>query len=158
MINFSKDPHRRLNILTNEWVLVSPHRTNRPWQGKEEEIKKRDNNKYDPNCYLCPGNTRSGGAKNPDYAYTFSFTNDFAALNDQGSISNYEEGLLKAKGEKGICRVVCFSPNHALTLPDMELTAIEKVVDLWQNEYLTLGANDFINHVQIQLKEYKIKL
>jgi len=149
MINFAKDPHRRLNILTNEWVLVSPHRTNRPWQGKEEEVKKRNSIKHDPNCYLCPGNTRSGGAKNPDYANTFSFTNDFAALNDQGSVDYYEEGLLQAKGEKGICKVLCFSPDHSKTMPDLNVDEIEKVIEMWQNEYADLGKHNFINHVQI---------
>lgn len=149
MLDFAEHPHRRYNILTGEWVLVSPHRAKRPWQGKIEAITLAKQASYDPNCYLCPGNTRAGGHQNPDYQHTFVFTNDFAALKPDGSSDLFENGLLKAQGERGICRVVCFSPDHSLTLPDMEIDAIEKVVDLWQQEYLTLGALDFINHVQI---------
>lgn len=149
MLDFAEHPHRRYNILTGEWVLVSPHRAKRPWQGKIEVITLAKQASYDPNCYLCPGNTRAGGHQNPDYQHTFVFTNDFAALKPDGSSDLFENGLLKAQGERGICRVVCFSPDHSLTLPDMEIDAIEKVVDLWQQEYLTLGALDFINHVQI---------
>jgi len=149
MLDFSNDPHRRFNILTGEWVLVSPHRTKRPWQGKTEKPTDGKRQSYNPNCYLCPGNTRAGGHQNPNYTDTFVFTNDFAALIPDGGDSVYEKGLLKAKGERGVCRVVCFSPDHSLTIPDMEVEAIEKVVDLWQKEYLELGAKDFINHVQI---------
>lgn len=148
-LNFSNDPHRRYNILTGEWVLVSPHRNKRPWQGKVEDLPKNDRPSHDPNCYLCAGNTRAGGQVTPEYADTYVFNNDFGALLSDTSDDTFSDGLLKAKGEKGICRVVCFSPDHSLTLPNMELEAIEKVVDLWENEYLTLGANDFINHVQI---------
>jgi len=148
-LNFSEDPHRRYNILTDEWVLVSPHRTKRPWQGKVEKLTSGKRPKYDPKCYLCPGNERAGGAKNPVYKHTNVFTNDFGALLSDSSAANYKQGLLKASGEKGICKVICFSPNHALTLPDMKVEAIQKVVDLWQQEYLDLGAKDFIKYVQI---------
>ncbi len=149
MLDFSNDPHRRHNILTGEWVLVSPHRTKRPWQGKTEKTTDNKRPSYDPNCYLCPGNTRAGGHLNGKYQDTFVFTNDFAALLPDSGKGAYEKGLIKASGERGICRVVCFSPNHSLTIPDMEVDDIEKVVDLWQKEYLELGNKDFINHVQI---------
>lgn len=149
MLNFSEDPHRRLNLLTGEWVLVSPHRTKRPWQGRVEAPAPDTRPGYDPECYLCPGNVRAGGYKNPDYPDTFVFTNDFAALKPDSSEGVFENGLLRAEGERGICRVVCFSPDHSLTLPDMSVAAIEKVVELWQTEYRELGALDYINHVQI---------
>ena len=149
MLDLSNDPHRRYNPLTGEWVLVSPHRTKRPWQGKSEPIADQIRPTYDPDCYLCPGNTRAGGHQNPNYTDTFIFTNDFAALLPQGSEAKYSKGLLKAQGERGICRVLCFSPDHSLTLPDMEVEDIVKVIDLWQTEYLDLGAKDFIKHVQI---------
>jgi UDPglucose--hexose-1-phosphate uridylyltransferase len=149
MLNFSEDPHRRYNILTGEWVLVSPHRTKRPWQGKTEKKTVEKRPAYDPTCYLCPGNTRAGGHQNPVYTDTFVFTNDFAALKPDSSDEAFENGLLSAKGERGICRVVCFSPDHSLTIPDMAVEDILKVVNLWQNEYLELGSKDFINHVQI---------
>ncbi|MCB0588877.1 MAG: UDP-glucose--hexose-1-phosphate uridylyltransferase, partial [Phaeodactylibacter sp.] len=149
MLNFSEDPHLRYNILTGEWVLASPHRTKRPWQGKVEKAAAPSRPSYDPQCYLCPGNTRAGGHKNPAYKDTFVFTNDFAALKPDSSDSLFENGLLQARGERGICKVLCFSPDHSLTLPDMSVEAIEKVVGLWQKEYRELGALDFIQHVQI---------
>ncbi|MCB9355406.1 MAG: UDP-glucose--hexose-1-phosphate uridylyltransferase [Lewinellaceae bacterium] len=149
MLDFSDDPHRRYNILNGEWVLVSPHRNKRPWQGKVESATADARPSYDPACYLCPGNMRAGGHRNPQYRDTFVFTNDFAALKPDSSAGLSENGLLKARGERGLCKVVCFSPDHALTLPDMEVEAIEKVVDLWQHEYRELGALEFINHVQI---------
>jgi len=149
MIDFSEDPHRRYNILTKEWILVSPHRTKRPWQGKKEIVSNITRPQYDENCYLCPGNTRSNGEINPKYSDTFSFTNDFAALNNNGGGEAFEDGLLVAKGEKGICKVLCFSPDHSLTIPQLDLEAIEKVISLWQKEYKELGAFEYINHVQI---------
>jgi len=148
-INFSDDPHRRYNILTGEWMLVSPHRTKRPWQGKVEKVVANNRPKHDPNCYLCAGNTRAGGAKTPKYTDTYVFDNDFGALLPHSSDADFQEGLLQARGEQGICRVICFSPDHSLTLPDMTTEAIEKVVDTWQDEYVTLGKKPFINHVQI---------
>jgi len=148
-LNLNEHPHRRYNILSSEWVLVSPHRNKRPWQGKVEKTEQESRPEYDPSCYLCPGNIRSNGQINPTYEDTFVFTNDFSALLPDSSSSTFEKSLLQAKGEKGICRVLCYSPNHALTLPGMSIAQIEKVIQLWQNEYLELGKNPFINHVQI---------
>ncbi|MGD1946413.1 MAG: UDP-glucose--hexose-1-phosphate uridylyltransferase [Croceivirga sp.] len=148
-LDLNEHPHRRYNILTGEWVLVSPHRTKRPWQGKQEPVFHEDKPNYDENCYLCPGNTRANGQTNPDYQSTFSFTNDFSALLHDSPLGVIEDGLLKAQGETGICKVVCFSPNHSLTLPLMDVSSIEGVIELWQKEYMTLGAMDAINHVQI---------
>lgn len=141
--------HRRYNILTGEWVLVSPHRTKRPWQGKTEETGKENRPEYDPSCYLCPGNTRSGGAVNPVYQEPFSFNNDFPALMPEGTGEKISNRLLLAEEETGICKVVCFSPNHSLTLPLMEVEDIRKVVKMWKKEYLELGAHQDINYVQI---------
>lgn len=149
MIDFNNASHRRYNILTGEWILVSPHRTKRPWQGKEEETVKEERPSYDPSCYLCPGNERAGGAVNPQYDKPWSFTNDFAALQADVPIETYENGLLKAESEAGICKVVCFSPNHSLTLPVMEEEAIDDVIKLWQKEFKELGSRADINHVQI---------
>lgn len=148
-MNFDNHPHRRYNSLTGEWVLVSPHRTKRPWQGKNEATAKNKKPSYDPSCYLCPGNSRAGGETNPDYEGVFSFTNDYSALLMDTPEETFEEGLLKAKTEQGICKVICYSPDHSLTLPQMELGAIEKVVGLWQKEYAELGKQEAINHVQI---------
>ncbi|QLE03025.1 UDP-glucose--hexose-1-phosphate uridylyltransferase [Galbibacter sp. BG1] len=142
-------PHRRYNILTGEWVLVSPHRTKRPWQGKKDKKTALQKETYDPSCYLCPTNERASGDTNPDYKGTYSFVNDFAALLPNIEEEKYENGLLKAETETGICKVVCFSPNHALTLPLMENEAITNVVKLWKKEYVELGAQEAINHVQI---------
>ena len=143
-------PHRRKNVLTGDWVLVSPHRTNRPWQG---EISSKDDNsrpQYDPGCYLCPGNKRANGEINPQYENTFVFTNDFSAL-----LENTEEyklnkkDLLIAQSEKGICRVINYSPKHNLTLAEIEESEIAKVIKTWQVEFKALGSNPNINHVQI---------
>ena len=149
MIDFNDNSHKRYNILTGDWILVSPHRTKRPWQGKEEDVIVEERPSYDPNCYLCPGNERAGGAVNPDYKEPFAFTNDFAALKADVPYEKFKDGLLHAESESGTCRVVCFSPNHSLTLPIMEEENIEKVVQLWQKEFKNLGNRDDINYVQI---------
>ncbi len=142
-------PHRRYNILTDEWVLVSPHRTKRPWQGKTDKTVTVKKAKYDESCYLCPTNKRASGEINPDYPSTYSFKNDFAALLSKTTESNFDEGLLKATTETGICKVICFSPEHSLTLPLMSVSEIDDVISLWKKEYAELGANPNINHVQI---------
>ena len=147
-MDFNNTPHRRKNILTGEWVLVSPHRTKRPWQGKKDKPQEVERLAYDPNCYLCPGNDRAGGAKNPNYTGTYSFQNDFAALLE-GPEESFKEGLLEAESESGICKVICYHPNHSLTLPLMEVGDIIEVINLWQKEYADLGSDPNINHVQI---------
>lgn len=141
--------HKRLNILTGEWVLVSPHRAKRPWQGQNETVNNTVRPAYDPKCYLCAGNTRINGEVNPKYDDVFVFTNDFAALQHTSKTFSVNDGLMVAKSEKGICKVICFSPDHSKSLADMDAKAIEKVVFAWQNEYKILGSNDFINYVQI---------
>lgn len=184
MFNLSDHPHRRYNPLTREWVLVSPHRTKRPWQGQVEQLAPEQRPTYDPQCYLCPGNTRADGSVNPPYERTFVFTNDFAALLSDTPEGTYEIGapgtpaapgayagtdagtptgtdagayagthtgvpLLLARGERGTCRVVCFSPRHDLTLAEMGLADLRAVVDVWVEQYADLGAQPWVNYVQI---------
>lgn len=141
--------HKRYNILTGEWVLVSPHRAKRPWQGQNEAVSNEERPSHDPSCYLCAGNTRINGEKNPDYQDVFVFTNDFAALQTTSPQFSVNEGLFRAESEQGICKVICFSPDHSKSLADMLVDDIAKVVKAWQNEYQSLGANDIINYVQI---------
>ena len=151
-MKLTEDPHRRLNALTNEWVLVSPHRATRPWQGEVASLPSTSEPAYDPNCYLCPGNARAGGIRNPAYSSTFVFENDFAALKPQvphARIDVDDMGLLVAESEPGICRVICFSPRHNLTLATMGVTDIEQVVRTWVGQFRELGGLPDINHVQI---------
>ncbi|MEO8659137.1 MAG: UDP-glucose--hexose-1-phosphate uridylyltransferase [Bryobacteraceae bacterium] len=150
MLDLTEHPHRRYNPLSREWVLVSPHRTKRPWQGQVEKTAREEKPSYDPTCYLCPGNPRAGGAKNPQYTSTFVFTNDFAALLPEVPQEELRvDDLLIARGEPGICRVVCFSPRHDLTVAGMDLADIRTVVDVWVEQYLELGGIPWINSVQI---------
>jgi UDPglucose--hexose-1-phosphate uridylyltransferase len=143
-------PHRRFNPLTREWVLVSPHRTKRPWLGRVEKPAASNLSAYDPTCYLCPGNGRADGAQNPKYASTFVFDNDFAALlPDVPPFELDEPGLLVARAEKGICRVICFSPRHDLTIPRMSLGEMGEVIRVWTEEFKRLGDIDWVRHVQI---------
>ncbi len=142
--------HRRLNILTGEWILVSPHRTQRPWQGNVEQTLLKQVTEYDRDCYLCPNNKRANGDINPTYDSTFIFDNDFSAItNDDKEFLLNESDLLQSKSEKGICRVICFSPKHNLTLAELELNEIINVIKTWQEEYKILGSKPFINYVQI---------
>ncbi len=147
--NLQDSSHKRYNILTGEWVLVSPHRTKRPWQGQQEEVTNVKRPSHDPNCYLCSGNIRANGEKNPDYNDIFIFENDFAALQSNTLEFKINEGLLQAKSETGACKVLCFSSDHSKSLADMEVRAIEKVVAAWKHEYQTLGQRKDINYVQI---------
>jgi UDPglucose--hexose-1-phosphate uridylyltransferase len=150
MFDWQQRPHRRLNPLTGEWLLVSPHRATRPWQGQEEPQQAPDLRPYDPNCYLCPGNRRAGGVRNPRYRATFVFDNDFAALEPATPPGRFNRGgLLRAEAEPGVCRVVCFSPNHQLTLARMARASVRKVVDAWAQQYAELGANPAIRYVLI---------
>lgn len=141
--------HRRLNILTGEWIQVSPHRARRPWQGQVEKVLAENRPSYDKDCYLCPGNSRIGGQQNPDYPDVFAFTNDFAALQSNVPAGVVDDGLFQSKSERGLCKVICFSPRHDLTIPEMETHEIEKVVDLWINQCHEIGNLDFINYIQI---------
>jgi UDPglucose--hexose-1-phosphate uridylyltransferase len=132
--------HRRYNPLTDEWLLVSPHRTKRPWKGQVERPPQETRPRYDPTCYLCPGNKRASGERNPNYESTFVFTNDFAALlPDTPRASTVPHPLLHAESERGTCRVICFSPRHDLTLPEMPVEEIRGVVDVWAAQTAELG-------------------
>lgn len=134
-------PHRRYNPLLGDYVLVSPHRMKRPWQGKTESVPSTDLPQYDPDCYLCPGNTRKSGETNPNYESTYVFTNDFAALlPDVPDAPQPAHPLLKTESVRGTCRVICFSPRHDLTLARMEVVDIRSVVDLWAAQTTELGA------------------
>lgn len=148
--SFEEHPHKRLNILTGDWILVSPHRTKRPWQGKVEDAAIAERPRYDPQCYLCPGNKRSDGSTNPNYKAPFAFTNDFSSLlTDTPDGGLNVKGLLQAKSEKGICRVVCFSPRHDLTIPQMDIENIVEVIELWKKEFQELAKNEWIKYIQI---------
>ncbi len=143
-------PHRRYNPLTREWVLVSPQRTLRPWQGRIEQVQVDQQPKYDPGCYLCPGNSRAGGSTNPKYSETFVFDNDYAAL--QPDVENFEfedRNLITASSERGLCRVGCFSPRHDLTIARMSLQELRLVIDMWTTQYEELGAMPWVQHVQV---------
>jgi UDPglucose--hexose-1-phosphate uridylyltransferase len=132
-------PHRRYNPLIGEWVLVSPHRTRRPWQGQVEKRLPEQRPIYDPTCYLCPGNERAGGVRNPPYETTFVFTNDFAALLPDTPAVEPAHPLLRAQSVRGTSRVICFSPRHDLTLPEMNTADIRRVVDVWAEQTAELG-------------------
>ncbi len=146
----TEHPHRRRNVLNGDWVLVSPHRTKRPWQGQVERTPPDDRPAYDPKCYLCPGNERAGGRQNPPYPSTFVFDNDFAALLADGPRGPVgDDAFFQAEGETGVCRVICFSPRHDLTLPQMAVADIRRVVDVWSEQVVELGANPAIHYVQL---------
>ncbi|QHI39216.1 Galactose-1-phosphate uridylyltransferase [Kordia antarctica] len=147
--NLQDYSHKRFNILTGEWVLVSPHRAKRPWQGQNEAISNEQRPAHDPSCYLCAGNTRINGEQNPVYEDVFVFTNDFAALQSDSPEFSVNDGLFIAKSEQGICKVICFSPDHSKSLADMSVSSIQKVVETWQQEYTSLGKESMIQYVQI---------
>lgn len=150
MLNLNEDVHKRFNLLTGDWVLVSPHRMKRPWQGKQENVHVGKGIMYDETCYLCPENKRADGSKNPAYTKAYSFVNDYSALLQNGKSDSYNnDDLLVAKGETGICKVICFSPRHDLTLPLLSLDSIIGIVELWQKEFNDLSVNSQIKYIQI---------
>ena len=146
-----ENPHRRFNPLSGDWVIVSPHRSARPWDGQLEPSDTGEQLPYEPDCYLCPTNTRAGGEQNPDYQTTHVFTNDFAALlpDPSSAAESDPDGLLISEPERGICRVICYSPRHDLSLARMTPPQVEPIITTWIDEYRSLATHDFINHVQI---------
>ncbi len=141
--------NRRKNILTGEWVLVCPNRLERPWIGESNKIENPNLKTYDPNCYLCPGNYRANGERNKNYTTTYSFINDYSSLELNQKSENINDNLLEARSEKGICKVLCYSPNHSQTMSRMNVDEIVLIIDLWINEYRSLGLIQEIKHVQI---------
>jgi UDPglucose--hexose-1-phosphate uridylyltransferase len=150
-VSMFESSHKRYNPLLDEWVLVSPHRTKRPWQGAQEDPETPKSQEFDPGCYLCPGNTRANGETNPKYTSTYSFVNDFSALlpDEQPVLENAHELFARAEAERGICKVICFSPRHDLTMARMNHKELSDVIHLWKQEYLELSQHDFIHHIQI---------
>ena len=142
-------PHRRFNPLRGEWVLVSPHRLARPWQGAEVAPASSARPEYDPGCYLCPGNERAGGSRNPHYETTYVFDNDYAALLPEMPLERIDDGLLTARGETGLCRVVCFSPRHDLDIARMHPEQVTSVIDTWAAQYRELSGLPYVGAVTI---------
>jgi UDPglucose--hexose-1-phosphate uridylyltransferase len=147
--NLNDHPHRRKNPLNETWVLVSPHRAKRPWSGQVEKTQQENKPEYDPGCYLCPGNTRAGGVKNPDYKSVYSFVNDFSALLADTPSGGSDEFFFKAESVRGVCKVIIFSPSHKLTIPQMKIEDLIDVGNLWKKEYEDLSENKDINYIQI---------
>ncbi|KAI8365980.1 galactose-1-phosphate uridylyltransferase [Radiomyces spectabilis] len=150
MFDFTNDSHRRFNPLTQSWVLCSPHRTKRPWQGQQEGPQLDNRPQYDPACYLCPGNKRANDEYNPKYTSTHRFPNDFAAVQrDQPDLEATNDDLFKVEGIRGECHVLCFSPRHDLTMAEMTVEEIGSVITLWTQSYQDMGTKPYITHVQI---------
>ena len=147
----TEHPHRRYNPLIDEWVLVSPHRAKRPWQGQVEKLAEQQRPAHDKECFLCASNTRINGEVNPDYKETFVFTNDFAAIRQDTPIIKNDDPLFQMATEQGESRVICFSPDHSKTLPQLSVQEISNVVDTWQNQCKELGET----HLWVQIFENK---
>lgn len=152
-MNFEKllsVPHKRFNPLLREWVIVSPQRMQRPWQGQVEKRPDSSPISYDPGCYLCPGNKRAGGKQTPSYSQTYAFDNDFPALLPETESLEYQKnGLFVAQTDRGICRVLCFSPRHDLTVPRMSARELRAVIDAWVDQCSSLAQVPWVRHVQI---------
>jgi len=145
-------PHRRYNPLRGDWVLVSPHRAKRPWQGQDESVNPFPASSYEDNCFLCPGNTRVNGEANPRYQHTHVFDNDFAALNaDTPRVTTGSDPLMRTESVRGLSRVICYSPDHSKTLPELAVAQIRRVVDSWSDEIDSLGKD----YVWVQIFENK---
>jgi UDPglucose--hexose-1-phosphate uridylyltransferase len=150
-LNLSEHPHRRQNLLTGEWLLVSPHRAKRPWQGDETPPLPREAVAHDPQCYLCPGSVRANGTRNPDYQGTYVFPNDFPALTSERHGPDAEDDILRSMPAAGEAKVVCFSPHHSHTLPELSERQIRQVVEVWCSEASELGRR----YAYVQLFENK---
>lgn len=149
-LELDESPHRRFNPLTREWILVSPHRAKRPWQGQIETPPPEDRPSYDPTCYLCPGNVRANNEKNPAYESTYVFDNDFPALLPDAPTGEYSPSpLIRAESERGTARVLCFTPRHDLTLAQMDVATIRHVVDAWVGQYEELAKLPYVSYVQV---------
>lgn len=149
--NPTEHPHRRLNPLTGDWILLSPHRALRPWQGQLESTQAERNEAYDQDCYLCAGNTRVNGELNPNYQSTFVFQNDFAALKPTTPDAHLDDPLFTMQAVQGESRVICFSPDHSKSLPELSILALVKVVDTWQQQVRELSEK----YLWVQLFENK---
>ena len=151
VFDITEHAHRRRNSLTDTWVLVSPKRAKRPWRGQDEPASEPELPKHDPNCFLCAGNERENGVPNPPYQNVFSFWNDFPTM-----ISEHIEetdpvpsDFFTAKAERGLCRVISFTPRHDRTIPEMAVDDIRKIIDVWCSEYAAMSGIAFVNYVQI---------
>jgi UDPglucose--hexose-1-phosphate uridylyltransferase len=147
----AEHPHRRYNPLRDEWILVSPHRAKRPWQGQEDVPEMAESAAFDPACYLCPGNKRVTGEANPEYSGTYVFANDFAALLPDSPAPQDGDPLFRAEAARGTSRVICFSPDHGKTLPELPLAQIEGVIAAWSAQVAELGTT----HANVQVFENK---
>jgi UDPglucose--hexose-1-phosphate uridylyltransferase len=148
-MSLEKHSHKRLNLLTGEWVLVSPHRTQRPWQGQVDSPETKSGPRYDPQCYLCPGNERANGNCNPSYSGPFAFDNDFPALSEASEIAPSRSPLLIAEPESGTCRVACFSERHDLRLATMDSMAVQRALQFLFREFEGLDGRGDIGYVQV---------
>ncbi|KAG9292704.1 hypothetical protein G9A89_008292 [Geosiphon pyriformis] len=152
--DYTEHSHRRFNPLTNSWVLCSPHRTKRPWQGQVEAMVPDTLPKYEATCYLCPGNVRAQGGKNPNYEGTFIFNNDFAAIlprQPEISTPNSDKfsSLLRIESVLGECKVICYSHQHNITMAEMTNSSILEIIQIWTSSYLSLSNNPRISYIQV---------